>query len=182
MESLESQFRKIRRNIYSAAYRGSYKSLEAQARRMCERITELADKYKIPGMTGNTRAGVAVGLYQNGKLQGYATTAETDNGRPIYHALMKGEEWKAGRGRYDRSTQNKDFSSPDPAKSEYRADERAIAFLRRARPLNNKGWSYVIASGAHYAAYTGFVEVLKSFSAELSQLGAKVRFGNVRNR
>lgn len=178
-ESLEGQWRRISKNVRSAFYRQSEAGVERQALRICQRVTEIADAVGFPGMTGNTRAGVACGVYRDGRLLGYATTAET-NGEPVWNALTKKETFKKGTPRYDGGTQNKDFKPGDyGANSPYYADERAIAFLRRTRP-QYKGFSYIIVHGAHYIKYNGFDQVMSSLFAELSS-ARKVSFHEIRN-
>jgi len=178
-ESLESQWKRISKNVRSAFYRQSEAGVERQALRICQRVTDIANSIGFPGMTGNTRAGVACGVYRDGKLLGYATTAETD-GEPIWHALGKKETFRQGMQRYDGGTQEKDFKPGKyGANRPYYADERAIAFLKRTRP-DYGGFSFIIVHGAHYIKYNGFDQVMSSLFAELST-ARKVQFHAIRN-
>lgn len=186
-ESLESQWRRISKNVRSAFYRQSEAGVSRQALRICQRVTEIAASIHWgpgqdpnPGMTGNSRAGVACGVYRDGHLLGYATTGETDMGKPMWHAVKKDEVFRMGTPRYDGGVQENDFAPGEfGANREYDANARAVAFLKRNRP-NYKGFSYIIVHGAHYIKYNGFDQVMSNLFAELS-MARKVTFHEMRN-
>jgi hypothetical protein len=186
-ESLDSQWKKIMRNIYDAYHKKSEPLIVRQAMRICQRITDLSKtigwgvKSKNPGMTGNTRAGVACGVYRDGVLLGYATTADTDKGSPTWTALTKKETFKSGTARYDGSVQEKRYKPGKfGATSPYYADRRAVSFLKRTKP-QYKGYSFVVVHGAYYTKYNGYVDVMTALYAELSNAGAKMMTVRLRN-
>lgn len=177
-ESLESQWRRISKNVRSAFYRNSEPAMAMQAIKICKRVTELAASF--PGMTGNSRAGVACGIYRDGKLLGYATTAQTDKGEPIWTAITKNERYPKGAPRYDGGVQSSDFHPGEMgANKPYWADERAVEFLKRTKP-SYSGFSYIIVHGAHYIKYNGFAQIMSSLFAELSK-ARKIQFHDMRN-
>lgn len=180
--SLETQWKRIQRNIYNAAYRGSYQSMENQTRRICMMFSDIVSgDSSYTAMTGNSATGLAVGLYKNGELLAYSTMMEAGQKSPITHVLTKEDVFRKGDMRYDGTAQKYDFSVQNSgANTPYLAWRRAVNKLRRTKP-SYKGYSFVIAHGAHYLKYSGYDHAVTTLYAELRNVGAKLIAVKLRN-
>ena len=181
-ESLESQWKKIMKNVYSACYRMSYQSMENQTRKICERFADIINSdSKYTAMTGNSATGLAVGLYRDGELLAYSTMMEAGEGKPITHVLRKEDKFLKGTARYDGGVQKKTYSpGKSGANSPYYAWLRAVNVLRRTKPKFD-GYTFVVAYGAHYMKYSGYIDAVTQLYAELSSVGAKMMTVALRN-
>lgn len=181
-ESLDSQWKKIMKNVYSAYYRMSYQSMENQTRKICERFAGIIkNDGKYTAMTGNSATGLAVGLYRDGELLAYSTMMEAGAGSPVTHVLRKEDKFLKGTERYDGGVQKKTYSpGKSGANSPYYAWKRAVNALRRTKPKYN-GYTFVIAYGAHYSKYSGYIDAVTQLYAELSKVGAKMTTIELRN-
>lgn len=180
-ESLESQWKKIMRNVYNGYYRLSYPALENQTRKICMRFANIVKDGKYTTMTGNAATGLAVGLYRDGELIAYSTMMESGMARPVTHVLQKYEKFRKGTIRYDGRVQKKTFDADEfGANSPYFAWLRAVNALRRTRPTF-KGYTFVVVHGAHYLEYNGYVDAVTELYADLSRAGAKMMTITLRN-
>lgn len=137
-------------------------------------------------LTGNTDNSLAVGLFYDGKLMGYANVQDMGGvKRPTRQTLKSGDiydlpfTWKGSH-----------LSTPIGGKNPKRdwvgtrnfwADEEAVRFLQNLA-TNKKGYSYVFASAVDYAKYLeskGKANVLTHWHDELAAAGAFV--GDMKN-
>lgn len=180
-ESLESQWKKIMRNVYNGYYRLSYPALENQTRKICMRFANIVKDGKYTAMTGNAATGLAVGLYRDGELIAYSTMMESGMASPVTHVLRKEDKFRKGTTRYDGSVQEKTFTAgKSGANTPYFAWSRAVNALRKTKPTY-KGYSFVVAHGAHYLKYSGYVDAVTELYADLSRAGAKMMTITLRN-
>lgn len=180
-ESIASQWKKLQKGIYNAVYRDSLYAMEKQTNKICLMFADIVANKSEPKMTGNSATGLAVGLYRDGKLLMYSTMMNAGERHPVSHVLRKGEKFEAGTLRYDNSVQNKTFSVGNSgANTPYIAWRRAIGAIERAKP-SFKGYSFVVAHGAHYIKYNGYYDAVAQLYAELRNVGAKLITIKMRN-
>lgn len=183
-ESISSQWKKLQKNIYNAVYEQSEPKLHAQLVVMIKHIISQIDIYGkgVAGMTGNAAAGIAIGLYRDGKLISYACTSD-ELGEPIQEILIRNERFYKGWSRWDFTVQEK-TEHGGPFNERYYANRKAVDFLKTLYP-RTQGYCYVVVSGAPYSA---FIEenggnLISNFYAELKNMGKakpNLRFYNLR--
>lgn len=153
-----------------------------QATTMVRHIIKQIDIYgnKVAGMTGNAAAGIAVGVYHNGNLVAFSTTAD-ELGDPIQEILLRKDRFYQGWNRWDGSRQEK-TEHGGPFNERFYANRKAVSILRNINPSKRRGWSFAVVAGAPYSK---FIEerggnLISDFYAELRQLGASVSFHETR--
>lgn len=180
-ESIASQWKKLQQGIYNAVYRESLDAMEKQTNKICLMFADIINSNNLPAMTGNSATGLAVGLYRDGELLMYSTMMNAGERHPVSHVLRKGEKFEEGSLRYDDAIQNKTFSvGSSGANTPYMAWVRAVGTIRRAKP-SFKGYSFVVAHGAHYIRYNGYDDAVAQLYAELKTVGAKLITIKMRN-
>lgn len=114
-----------------------------------ENILSLMDGFD--SITGNTRTGIAVGAYLNGKIQCVVTSKEIYGEEALMAQLRKGQKYPFAFA-WGGGTMAKEYSGETQTKGRYSSKE-AVEFLRRKIPRHKNGWAFIAVSAADYSNY-----------------------------
>lgn len=127
--------------------------MKQQAISMAEMIVSQIDinGRGLAGVTGNAANGIAVGVYLNRLLVGYACTEDLLQHRPTRLALAAGEKYGKNRIYWDGRDVNRQFEGFFGSKND--TPKRAIEALRKHVPRRAVGYAYFVVAAADYAQW-----------------------------
>lgn len=175
MNNLDAQIKNILDN--AKKYISSVASKEAQDNLKAIIDVALSELDGFHDVTGNLRNSLAVAVFNNGKLQGFYSSAQALNHAPTRVTLKQGQRYDLDYywGGEAVDSFGKPYRAPAGDRS-YLAPQEAQDFFTNKIPSQN-GWCYVIVSAVDYAKYLESrdgVNILTQLHDDFEQRGAKV--------
>lgn len=143
------------------------------AQAIVENILALMEGFE--SITGNTRTGIAVGAYLNGKIQCVVTSREIYGEEALMAQLRKGQKYPFAFT-WGGGSMAKEYSGETQTKGRYSSKE-AVEFLRRKKPRHSNGWAYIAVSAVDYSNYIETVKkgnILTATRDLLASMGADI--------
>ena len=176
MGRLTDNFRKILEEADRRMEKELLKHLDAMTSELCTLAIEEFDDRK---MTGNAYNGLVVGCFFKGSLL-HAYYSHDKIGRsPLRIMLDYGEEFVAGRIRYDNTVQRKTFTASVATEHEYSIDT-AHRFITSYKPKSKGRVVFVIVSSVNYSKFieehyrykviSGVHDVLEGMNAIVTEI------------
>lgn len=178
--NFKQQVDAIVKNLTDEAHKMSEPELLAAVLPMLQRMYEELKGYSP--LTGNTNNSLAVGLYRDGSLIGYANVRQLAGvNRPTRETLKAGDIYALPFTWLGNALSAPIGGWKSPKKDwvgdrSFWADEEAVRFLQTEGP-RRKGYCYKFVSAIDYAKYLeakGKANVLTMWHDELAAAGATV--------
>lgn len=149
MKNTAADFYKILQRAREQINEVARKNAPQAARSLLDNVLSLLDGFS--DVTGNTRTGIAVGVYLDGKLQSIVTSKEVYGQEAFVAQLRKGEKYPFSIT-WSGESMRKKYSGEVNTSGKF-ASAEAIKFLIRKKPVNRVGWAFIVVSAADYSKY-----------------------------